>query len=67
MINDQQHHPAAPSQHRDLFDSGFAQRALDFGWEHINLSGDYTWHSNKRVAKGGFRPLRMPRSGFGAP
>jgi hypothetical protein len=22
------------------------------GWEHINLTGDYVWHANKRVAKG---------------
>ena len=22
------------------------------------LTGDYNWHANKRVAKGGFRPLR---------
>jgi hypothetical protein len=28
------------------------------GWEHINLTGDYVWHSNKRVAKGRFRPVR---------
>jgi hypothetical protein len=28
------------------------------GWEHINLTGDYIWHANKRVVKGGFRPLR---------
>jgi hypothetical protein len=28
------------------------------GWEHISLTGDYVWHSNKRVAKGLFRPLR---------
>ena len=28
------------------------------GWEHIDLTGDYVWHANKRVAKGGFRPLR---------
>jgi len=28
------------------------------GWEHINLTGDYVWHANKRVAKGRFRPLR---------
>jgi TnpA family transposase len=27
------------------------------GWEHINLTGDYVWHSDKRVAKGRFRPL----------
>ena len=28
------------------------------GWEHINLTGDYVWHANKRVAKARFRPLR---------
>lgn len=27
-------------------------------WNHINLTGDYTWRQNKRVEKGGFRPLR---------
>jgi len=37
------------------------------GWQHINLTGDYTWHANKRVAKGGFRPLRSPRNPSGAP
>jgi TnpA family transposase len=31
------------------------------GWEQINLTGDYVWHSNKRVAKGRFRPLRSPK------
>jgi TnpA family transposase len=30
------------------------------GWEHIGLTGDYTWHENKRVAQGRFRPLRVP-------
>jgi hypothetical protein len=30
-------------------------------WEHIHLTGDYHWHANKRVAKGGFRPLRQAR------
>jgi hypothetical protein len=30
------------------------------GWEHINLTGDYVWHANKRLAKGRFRPLRKP-------
>jgi hypothetical protein len=34
---------------------------------HVNLTGDYTWHTNKRVAKGGFRPLRIPRTGFAKP
>ena len=31
------------------------------GWEHINLTGDYVWHANRRVTKGHFRPLRQPR------
>jgi Tn3 transposase DDE domain len=31
------------------------------GWEHINLTGDYTWQANRRVAKGHFRPLRQSR------
>jgi hypothetical protein len=30
------------------------------GWEHINLTGDYVWHSNKRFTQGRFRPLRAP-------
>jgi hypothetical protein len=30
------------------------------GWEHIGLTGDYTWHESKRVAQGRFRPLRVP-------
>ena len=30
-------------------------------WEHINLTGDYIWHANRRVAKGHFLPLRQPR------
>jgi hypothetical protein len=25
----------------------------------INLTGDYSWRQNKRVEKGGFRPLRI--------
>ena len=32
------------------------------GWEHINLTGDYIWHANKRVAAGRFRPLRLPKT-----
>jgi hypothetical protein len=31
------------------------------GWEHINLTGDYVWHANKRVAKGRFRSMRKPQ------
>lgn len=28
------------------------------GWEHINLTGDYTWKSNRLSASGKFRGLR---------
>jgi TnpA family transposase len=34
------------------------------GWEHINLTGDYVWHANKRVAKGRFDPCARPRTQF---
>ncbi|WP_427131691.1 Tn3 family transposase [Pseudarthrobacter sp. S9] len=30
------------------------------GWEHINLTGDYTWRSSARIGTGKFRPLRSP-------
>jgi TnpA family transposase len=48
-----------------------AERSIDdallphlspLGWEHIHLTGDYVWHSNRRVAKGRYRPLRMGKS-----
>ncbi|EMC9823454.1 Tn3 family transposase [Klebsiella aerogenes] len=28
------------------------------GWEHINLTGDYIWRNNKKLAEGKYRPLR---------
>ncbi len=28
------------------------------GWEHINLTGDYIWQSNRKPASGKFRRLR---------
>jgi hypothetical protein len=31
---------------------------LPIGWEHINLTGDYTWQTAGRLRKGAFRPLR---------
>ena len=27
-------------------------------WEHVNLTGDYTWQATGRLRKGAFRPLR---------
>src|SRR5438132_1169504 len=34
-------------------DQALFQHVSPLGWEHVNLTGDYTWHTNKRVAKGG--------------
>jgi Tn3 transposase DDE domain len=48
-------------------DPSLLQHVSPLGWEHVNLTGDYTWHSNKRVAKGGFRSLLLPKNGFAAP
>jgi len=28
------------------------------GWEHINLTGDYIWRTNKKLSEGKYRPLR---------
>ena len=43
-------------------DDSLLQHLSPLGWDHINLTGDYSWQTNKRVAKGRFRPLRMPKS-----
>jgi hypothetical protein len=42
------------------------QHVSPLGWEQVNLTGDYIWHTNKRVAKGGFRPLHLSASSTGA-
>jgi TnpA family transposase len=49
------------------FEPAHIQHVSPMGWEHINLTGDYTWHTNKRVAKGGYRPLRNPRAASTGP
>ena len=48
---------ALSAQGRDL-DQGLLKHVAPIHWHHINLTGDYTWRQNKRVEKGGFRPLR---------
>ncbi|MDQ6753050.1 MAG: Tn3 family transposase, partial [Actinomycetota bacterium] len=30
------------------------------GWEHINLTGDYTWPRANHIKPGKYRPLRRP-------
>jgi TnpA family transposase len=42
-------------------DDALLKHLSPLGWEHINLTGDYVWHANKRVAAGRFRPLRFPK------
>lgn len=44
-------------QHKSV-DEALLPHVSPLGWEHINLTGDYVWHANKRVTKGKFRPLR---------
>ena len=51
-----------------LRDAGNADDSLlphlsPLGWEHINLTGDYSWQQNKQVEQGNFRalpPLNQP-------
>ena len=42
-------------------DNALLKHLSPLGWEHINLTGDYVWHANKRVAAGRFRPLLYRR------
>ncbi len=44
------------------FEEAWLQHISPVHWGHINLTGDYSWRQNKRVEKGGLRPLRMPRA-----
>ncbi len=34
------------------------QHLSPLGWDHINLTGDYTWKSHRSVERGQFRALR---------
>jgi TnpA family transposase len=34
-----------------VVDHALFQHVSPLGWEHVNLTGDYTWHTDKRVAK----------------
>jgi TnpA family transposase len=48
-------------------DTALLQHVSPLGWEHVGLTGDYLWHSDKRVAKGGFRTLRPTGTRLGSP
>jgi hypothetical protein len=34
------------------------------GWQHINLTGDYLWDSDRGLGPDGFRPLRATAKNF---
>jgi len=42
-------------------DSTLLPHLSPLGWEHINLTGDYTWQQSRQVEQGKFRPLRRLR------
>ena len=58
---------AAQLARAQTLDTAHFQHASPLGWGNINLTGDYNWHINKRVAAGGFRPLRKPSPAFFSP
>jgi hypothetical protein len=37
-----------------IFSDELLEHLSPLGWEHINLTGDYVWHANRRVVKGSF-------------
>lgn len=45
-----------------IIDPALLPHVSPLGWEHINLTSDYIWSTNKPVAMDGFRPLRTPRA-----
>ena len=49
---------AAFCEHGITIDGEFLAHLSPIGWEHINLTGDYTWQATGRLRMGGFRPLR---------
>jgi len=51
---------AASALHKQgrILDDDLLTHVAPVHWNHINLTGDYTWRQNKRVEKGGFRSLR---------
>lgn len=48
----------AVASHDPEFDDALLQYLSPLGWEHINLTGDYTWRNNAKPGTGKFRRLR---------
>ena len=52
---------------RGPVDDTLLRHLSPLSWEHIHLTGDYVGHTNRRVAKGRFRPLRQPGQSLDSP
>jgi len=44
--------------HGKEVDKTLLQHLSLLGWEHINLTDDYLWHTSTKVGAGKFKPLR---------
>lgn len=44
--------------HGQPVDYDLLQHLSPLGWDHINLTGDYTWKEHRSVERGQLRPLR---------
>ena len=44
------------------FNKDWYQYLSPLGWEHINLTGDYIWHEDKKAQQGKFRTLRTEKN-----
>lgn len=42
-----------------VIDENLLQHLSPLGWEHINLTGDYSWRPGSELGNDGYRPLRM--------
>jgi TnpA family transposase len=49
---------AALREHGIAIDDEALAHLSPIGWEHVNLTGDYTWQATGRLRRGAFRPLR---------
>jgi hypothetical protein len=48
----------APRVREEVIDEELLQHLSPLGWEHINLTGDYSWQPNSERRPGEYRPLR---------
>ena len=42
-----------------VIDDALLQHLSPLGWEHINLTGEYTWRPSDALGSDGYRPLRV--------